>query len=126
MLTPVSNGGINILTASSSQLQVLPGVDDTIADQIIQLREEVGDNGLAYNTPADLLANTSLGNGLASQVAAYCTFRSSTFEITVVVQVGMSTRTYFALVRRNDPKNIPILNMRWEEGDQSGETAPQN
>jgi hypothetical protein len=90
------------------------------------LRQEVGDNGLAYNRPVDLLANTSLGNGLAQQVANFCTFRSSTFELTVVVQVGMSERTYFALVRRNSPRDIPILNMRWEDGDQSAAPAPQN
>jgi general secretion pathway protein K len=126
IFTPISNGGINILTASSTQLQVLPAVTDTIADQIVQLRSEVGDSGLAYNSPVDLLANTSLGNGLAQQVASFCTFRSSTFELTVVVQVGMSERTYFALVRRNTPKDIPILNLRWEEGDQSAASAPQD
>jgi type II secretory pathway component PulK len=128
VLTPVSNGGINILTASESQLQVLPGVDDTIAGQIVQLRQETGENGsgLPYNQPVDLLANTSLGNGPAQQVARYCTFFSSTFELTVVVQVGMSQRTYFALVRRNSPTDIPILNMRWVEGDQSSAPAPQD
>ena len=107
-------------------MRVLPGVDDTIAGQIVQLRQETGENGsgLAYNQPVDLLANTTLGNGPAQQVARYCTFRSSTFELTVVVQVGMSERTYFALVRRNTPKDIPILSMRWEEGDQSAATAP--
>jgi type II secretory pathway component PulK len=126
ILTPISSGGINILTASHSQLRVLPGVDDTIADQIQQLRQENGENGsgLAYNQPVDLLANTQLGNGPAQQVARYCTFRSSTFELTVVVQVGTSERTYFALVRRNSPKDIPILNLRWEEGDQSAPPAP--
>jgi Tfp pilus assembly protein PilX len=126
LLTPISNGGINILTANHNQLQILPGVDDTIADQIIQLRQEVGASGLAYNSPVDLLANTGLGNGLAQQVAGFCTFRSSTFELTVVVQVGMSERTYFALVKRNSPTDIPILNMRWEDGDQSGQSTPQD
>lgn len=126
LLTPISNGGINILTASSSELELLPGVNDTIADQIVQLRGEAGDNGLAYNRPVDLLANTQLGNGLAQQVANFCTFRSSTFELTVVVQVGMSERTYFALVRRNSPQDIPILNMRWEDGDQSSQDSDSN
>jgi type II secretory pathway component PulK len=126
LLTPISNGGINILTASASELQLLPGVNDTIADQIVQLRGEAGDNGLAYNRPVDLLANTQLGNGLAQQVANFCTFRSSTFELTVVVQVGMSERTYFALVRRNSPQDIPILNMRWEDGDQSSQDSDSN
>jgi Type II secretion system (T2SS), protein K len=120
LFTPISSGAINLLTASENELQVLPNVDTNIAQQIVQLRTEVGENGsLPYNGPADLLVNTSLGSQLTQQVAPYCTLRSSTFEITVVVQVGMSTRTYFALVRRNTPRDIPILNMRWEDGDQS-------
>lgn len=127
LLTPISNGAINILTANTNQLQLLPGVDYTIANEIVQLRGEVGDNGsLPYNRPADLLVNTSLGNLGAQQVANYCTFRSSTFEITVVVEVGMSIRTYYALVRRNNANDIPILNLRWEEGDQSRNTGSQD
>ena len=125
IFTPVSSGQINLLTASATQLQVLPGVDENVAAEIIQLRQEAGgDSFLPYNNPADLLINTSLGRNLAPVVAPYCTFRSSTFEVTVVVEVGMVTRTYFALVRRNTPRDIPILNMRWEDGDQSGEAEP--
>ncbi len=128
ILTPISNGAINILTASRTQLQVLPGVDDNIAGQIVQLRGEIGDSGLPYNSPVDLLANTSLGNQSAQQVAAYCTFMPSTYEVKVLVQVGMSERTYFALIRQNGPgpDSIPILNMRWEDGDQTGGPAPDD
>jgi general secretion pathway protein K len=127
LLTPISTGAINILTATTNQLQLLPGVDYTIANEIVQLRGEVGADGfLSYGRPADLLVNTSLGNQGAQQVANYCTFRSSTFEITVVVQVGMSVRTYYALVRRNSPRDIPVLNLRWEEGDHSRITGQQD
>ena len=118
LLTTTSSGVINILTASPSQLQVLPQVDETLAGQIVQLRgEHDAAAGLAYANPAELLSYTSLGKDFAQQIAPYCTFRSTTFEITVLVQVGLAERTYFAVVRRNSPNDIPILSMRWEDGN---------
>ena len=63
---------------------------------------------------------------MTQQIAPYCTFRSATFEITVVVQVGLSTRTYYALVRRNSPKDIPILQFHWADGDQSAAAGSPN
>ena len=125
LLTPVSSGLINLLTASSTQLQLLPGVDDNVAAQIVQLRDE-RDQGsiLPYGSPADLLVNTALGREFAPMTAPYCSFRSPTREITVVVQVGLTVRTYFALVRINAAKDIPVLSMRWEDGDQSASSAP--
>ena len=120
VLTPISAGWINILTASQAQLELLPGVDDNVATQIIQLRQE-RDQGayLPYPSPSDLLVNTSLGRELTPLTAQYCSFRSPTREITVVVQVGMTVRTYFAIVRINSVKDIPVLSLRWEDGDQS-------
>jgi hypothetical protein len=104
-------------------LQVLPYVSEAVANQIVEMRSEVGDDGfLAYRSPSDLLVNTALGRELAPQVAAFCTFRSTTFEATVVVEVGQSTRTYYALLRRNGPRDVQILGMRWEDGDQSAST----
>jgi len=38
LLTPFSSGRININTASAIQLQMIPGVDENVAQQIIQLR----------------------------------------------------------------------------------------
>jgi len=36
----------------------------------------------------------------------------------------MSVRTYFAIVRVNGIKYIPVLTFRWEDGDQSSQSAP--
>lgn len=120
VFTPISSGLINILTASPAQLQVLPYVDEAVANQIVQMRSEVGDDGfLPYRTAADLLVNTALGRQLAPEVARFCDIHSYTFEATVVVEVGQSTRTYYALLRRNGPRDVQILGMRWEDGDQS-------
>jgi general secretion pathway protein K len=125
VLTPVSSGAINILTASVMQLQLLPGVDTNVAVQILQLRGE-RDQGtfLPYASPSDLLVNTSLGRQFTPMTAPYCSFRSPTRQITAVVAVGMSVRTYFAIVRINGPKDIPVLTFWWEDGDQSGQPLP--
>lgn len=123
VLTPMSLGLINILTASPTQLQVLPGVDDNVAAQIVQMRQELDQGAsLPFGSPSDLLVNTTLGQQFTPLTAPFCTFRSPTREITVVVQVGMSVRTYFAIVRVNSAKDIPVLSFRWEDGDQSDST----
>ena len=126
VLTPISAGVINILTASPMQLQLLPGVDENVAAQIVQLRGELDQGSmLPYASPSDLLVNTSLGREFTPMTAQYCSFRSPTREITVVVAVGMSVRTYFATVRINGAQDIPVLTFRWEDGDQSEKAVPE-
>jgi hypothetical protein len=36
-----------------------------------------------------------------------------TFEVEVEAKIGELTRTYIAVVRRNNPKDIPILQFYW-------------
>ena len=100
-------------------------MNEAIANQIVQLRQESGNDGLlAYRAPVDLLVNTALGRELAQSVAQYCTFRSTTFEATVVVEVGQSTRTYYALLRRNGPRDVQILGFHWEDGEHGDQPVP--
>ncbi|HWY76077.1 MAG TPA: general secretion pathway protein GspK [Verrucomicrobiae bacterium] len=117
IFTPFSNGHINILTASAEQLQVLPLVDETVAGEIIQLRQQGGAEGsgvLVYRTPVDLLVNTSLGRQMGPQIAGLCTFRSSYFDVQVTAQIGQSKRICHALLFRNNPKDIQISSFYWE------------
>ncbi len=117
LVSPFSSGNINILTASPEQLQALPGVQDTEAEQIVQLRNDKNGAGmLAYGSPAELLSYTQLGQQGSQAVAAYCSFRSPTREIRVEVQVGMAVRTYSAIVHINSAKDIPVLSLRWKDG----------
>ncbi len=116
LFTPFSNGRINILTASREQLQVLPLVDERVADQIIQAREQGAGEGtgvLVYRAPQDLLFQTALGQA-AQGVANLCTFRSSTFDVQVTAQIGQSKRICHAILIRNNPKDVQISTFYWE------------
>src|SRR4051794_13156769 len=110
IFTPISNGKINLNTASADVLQMIPGVDENAANEIVRARDEVA----AFRSVQDAAVNTSLGRNMVQTLQQSCTVRSSTFEIQVDVEIGQSQRKYFALVVRNSPTDIQILNMHWE------------
>jgi type II secretory pathway component PulK len=117
IFTTASSGKLNINFATRDELMMLPLVDASIADQILERtqNENLSTTGnFAWSSPTELLASTSLGNQGAGLVANYCTFRSSIFTITVDVHVGQSQRTYYAIVQRNSPRDIPIISFWWK------------
>ncbi len=110
IFTPISNGKINLNTATNAVLQMIPGIDQSMADHIIQMRSEapIGQHGAL-----DLI-NIGLSPAATQALSQFCDVRSATFEVQVEVEVGLSKRRYFALIRRNSPKDVQILNMGWE------------
>ena len=120
IFTPISSGRINLNTASQTTLQMIPGIDASIAGEIIKMRSGPdGADGTEDDTPLrqpggrDLI-NVGLSPVVAQQLTQYCDVRSTTFEAQVDVEVGLSHRRYFALLKRNSPRDVQILNFRWE------------
>jgi general secretion pathway protein K len=119
VFTSISNGRINVNTASATVLQMIPGVDENAASQIIAAR-----NVQPFQNLGEVVANTSLGGAsqgnastgvsFASVINRYGTVRSAVFEVKVAVEIGMTKRTYYALLIRNNPADIQILNMHWQ------------
>jgi general secretion pathway protein K len=113
VLTPISTGRININTASSTVLQMIPGIDEAIATQIIRVRAGPdGADGTDDDTPfasVGELASVGLPQSASPQLNHYCTTRSSTFEVEVDAQIGGSKQTYFAILGRNNQRDIQIL-----------------
>jgi general secretion pathway protein K len=113
VFTTISNGRINVNTASSTVLQMIPGIDENAADQIIAARGNTPDQ--AFRTIGDLGGiDTSLGNQLQGILSQYANVRGSVYEVSVDVELGMSKRTYYALLVANNPTDIQILNMYWQ------------
>ena len=120
IFTPISTGRINLNTASRITLQMIPGIDENMADAIIRMR--AGPDGIDGNeddTPLRQPGGRDLINiGLSAQAAQgltqFCDVRSSTFEVEVLAEVGSSSRRYHAVLRRNGPKDIQILTLRWD------------
>jgi hypothetical protein len=118
LFTPLSSGRINVNTASATVLQLIPGVDENVAAQIIQLRSGPdGADGTDDDTPfrnVGELVNAGLNRQAVQQVARWCDVRSRTFEVQVDASVGGYQRTFYAIVGRNSPRDLPVLSFYWK------------
>lgn len=118
--TPLSNGRININTAPAHVLQLLPGIDPNVAENIIRARAGPdGAEGTEDDTPFLNVAglNPAVVPGIIPEMlaryAVICSVQSSTFEVTVDAQIGNTRRTFVAIVRRNTPRDVPVLQFSW-------------
>lgn len=121
LFTPLSNGRININTASAYVLQLLPGVDENVAANILRARAGLdGVEGTEDDTPFQNLAglNPAMVPGIIPELmprySALCGVTSASFEVTVDARIGRHHRTYTAIVRRNRPDDVQILQFGWK------------
>lgn len=113
---------ININTASREVLQLLPGMDSNLAQEIVRQRAGVdGVDGTVHDTPFQSVGELINVGGMPPQyvsaLSRICSVRSQTFEIRVRVRVDQYERTYVAIVRRPGAgmvNTLPIVNAYWE------------
>ena len=114
LFTALSIGRINVNTADENVLQMLPGVDETTAQNIIKQRAGPdGEDGTADDTPFTNPSQITAAGAPAGD-AALCTVRSSLFEVHVTARLGDYHREYVALLFRNTPTDIQVLSFYWE------------
>jgi type II secretory pathway component PulK len=119
IFTPFSTGKINVNTADENVLQMISGVDNVIAENIIKLRSgpdgvEGTEDDTPFQDPGAALQNAGLAPQLASKAAAVCTVRSATFEVHVTAQAGQYKREYIAILARNSGTDIQVLSFYWK------------
>ncbi len=119
LFTTFGTPQININTASSSVLQLLPGVDATIAGAILQRRAgydgaEGTEDDLPFRTVAELAGIAGLGPQYVAQMQRFCGVMSSTFEVTVEASMPPYSRRFRALVRRANARDVGILHFGWD------------
>jgi general secretion pathway protein K len=120
LFAPVGTGKINLNTADASVLQVIPGIDENIAQAFVGARggedDGTGMSGPFRNITPNYLWTRVPGTSLeiARQIAQYCDIHSSTFQIEVTAKTGGSTRTFYAVVARNTPRDIKIISFYWK------------
>jgi type II secretory pathway component PulK len=118
IFTPISSGRININTADTNVLQIIPGVDAATAAAIIQQRAGPdGIDGTSDDTPfqsVNQLIATGINPGIVQQLNRYCTTRSSTFEVHVTAEANGFKREYIAVLFRNSPTDIQVLSFYWK------------
>lgn len=123
LFTPISNGRININTASATTLQMIPFVDELVAAKIIEFRAGPdGADGTEDDMPAgmpgirvqDALRSAGLNQNVVELAARYCNVRSSTFEVQVDAEIAGYKRTFYGIVGRVSPRDVQVLGFYWK------------
>ncbi len=110
---------ININTASAGVLQLLPGIDKTLAEAIIKVRAGLDDvdgteDDTPFHSPGELINVPGMVPTFVSQMSRYTSVRSFTFEAQVDVEMDQYKRRLVALLFRNGPRDVQIVNLHWE------------
>ena len=120
IFTPISNGRVNINTASLTTLQMVPMIDENIAARIIEYRNEgegfvssmpIGSPG---KTIGSALLNAGVNPNVIPHMERFFTVRSSTFEVQVDAEIAGYKRQFFAILGRNSPRDVQVLSFYWK------------
>jgi general secretion pathway protein K len=116
LFTPVSGPGVNVNTASAKVMQLIPAIDENIAQAIIQRR--AGPDGLdgtaddtPFRNPVELSTLHSLPPGALQQFTGLFTTRSQVFEVKVTARIEDESRDFVALLSRGYSRDILLLNL---------------
>ena len=109
--TPFSTGKININTADTNVLQMIPGVDAAMADTIVKQRAgpdgvDGTEDDIPFQNVNQLAAITGLNQ---QQFGTLCDVHSFTFEVHVTAQLGDYKREYVAILARTSGTDIQVL-----------------
>jgi len=113
LFTPLSSGRININTAPIEVLQLLPGVDERAASEIIRLRAgfDAGfgvSEPIPFRNPGELI-NAGLNPAVVQQVIPLCDVRSMTFEVRLTATIGNYSRDFRAILVRSNPRDVQVV-----------------
>lgn len=117
LFTPLSGPlGVNINTASATVLQMVPIIDENIAQAIIQARagldgQDGTEDDMPFRNPAINLPGLPPGFQIPPGIFSV---KSQVFEVTINASIGSSKRQYIAVLRRLNAKDIVVLNMYWK------------
>ena len=114
LFTTLGNPQINLNTASAAVLQLLPGVDETIAQEIIRRRSGIDgtegtEDDFPFQTSGELNSVPGMTPEFLNAIRSMVNISSSTFEITVEAAAGSYRRRYKAVVYRQSDREIPLL-----------------
>ena len=118
IFTPISTGKVNINTASLIVLQMIPGVDENIAQCIIDTRNGADDvDGTEDDKPFENFGeviNCGVANQDISRMSRYGDVRSHAFQVTVDARVGGYERQFVAILGRNSATDVQVLSFYWK------------
>lgn len=116
LFTPLSDGKINVNTASPEVLQLIPGVTREAAEGIVSARQGEDDgSGLMgpYRSVDQVRRVPEVSLPMTGAIAQFCDVRSRTFEVHVTATVRGYTRHFVGILGRNNPRDVQILSFYW-------------
>jgi general secretion pathway protein K len=117
LFTPVSSGRINVNTASAQVLQLIPAIDENIAQAIIQSRagpdgQDGTNDDWPFRNPGEIGARVpGMPPGVLQQLISLFTTRSQVFEVNVTARIENESRDFVALLRRGNSREVLLLNL---------------
>ena len=118
LFTPLSDGKININTASAEVLQLIPGVTREAAEGIVGARAGEDDGtGLIgpYRSVAQVQRVPQVTPIMSQMIQQFCDIRSRTFEVHVDAQVSTYHRHFVGIIGRNNPRDVQVLSFYWTD-----------
>ena len=109
---------VNVNTASATVFQLIPEVDDNLAQAIIRTRAgpdgvEGDEDDMPFRSIGELANVPGMPHQAIPLFQKYFGTRSATFEVTVEAEIDQYKRTYYALVRKLNQNQIVTLYMYW-------------
>jgi general secretion pathway protein K len=119
LFTTISAAGmaVNVNTASSEVLQLLPGMDATLAQSIIDTRagpdhQDATEDDIPYLQRGEIINAPGMTPELMQAMSPFLVTQSSIFLIRVEASLGDYVRRYEALVQRRNAMDVTMLYFR--------------
>jgi len=116
LFTPLSDGKININTASAEVLQLIPLVTPEAAEGIVAARAGESDgSGLSgpYFNLGQVRRVPEVSLPMLGAIQQFCDVRSKTFEVHVKASSSGYSRDFVGILGRNTQRDIQILSFYW-------------
>lgn len=119
MFNTLGRSQLNINTASMEVLQLLPGVTEHVAAGIIRMRAgldgvEGTEDDTPFHAPGELINVPGMAPQLVAGLGSFCGVKSYTFEARVDVDINQYRRRLVAVLLRNGPRDVQVVNMHWD------------
>jgi hypothetical protein len=109
VFTAISSGRINGGTVDQRTLALLPGMDELLASQYIEMRSGIdGVDGTEDDVVVDLSFIIPDPTARA-QTQALLDTRSTTFEVRVTATMGGVSRDFVGIIVRNNPNDVQLV-----------------
>lgn len=110
VFTPYSNGKININTAGTNVLSVIPGMDTPTLQNIVSMRQSEGGGPFGSGVIVNLSQLQAVVSNpqVLQQISRYCTVRGETYEVHALARTGSSQREFVAVIYRG-PRSVEVV-----------------